>query len=69
MTVLSLVGRGFSMSEVYSLSVRQVLFLSKVNNRLKEIESIGTLQTLIASNNRQMDDMGFSNFTNQLRYG
>lgn len=51
------------------MSVRQVMFFAKVNNRLKEIETIGEMQTLIASNGRQMDDMGYSNFSNRLRYG
>ena len=69
MTVLSLIGRGFSLQEVYKLSVRQVMFFAKVNMRLKEIETIATIQTLIAANGRQMDEMGFSTFTNRLRYG
>lgn len=67
--LLTLVGRGFSLAEIYKLSVRKVMFLSKVNNRLKEIETISEMQTMIAANGRQMDEMGFTNFTNRLRYG
>ena len=67
--LLTLVGRGLSLAEIYKLSVRQVMFLSKVNNRLKEIETISGMQTLIAANGRQMDEMGFTTFTNRLRYG
>lgn len=67
--LLTLVGRGLSLAEIYKLSVRQVMFLSRVNNRLKEIETISGMQTLIAANGRQMDEMGFTTFTNRLRYG
>jgi len=58
-----------SLSEIYKLGVRQVMFLSKVNNRLKEIETIQQMQTFIAANGRQMDEMGYTNFVNRLRYG
>jgi len=67
--LLTLVGRGLSLTEIYKLSVRQVMFLSRVNNRLKEIDTISSMQTSIAANGRQMDEMGFSTFTNRLRYG
>lgn len=51
------------------MSVKQVIFLSKVNNRLKEIETLTDMQGWIASNGRQMEEMGFTSFTNRLRYG
>lgn len=61
--------RGFSKQEVYDMPIVQVMFLSKVNNRLKDIETLQSIQTSIASNGRQMEDMGFTGFTNRLRYG
>lgn len=51
------------------MPIRQVMFLSKMNNRLKEIETLHAIQTFIAAQGRQMDDMAFSSFTNKLRYG
>ena len=51
------------------MPIVQVMFLSKVNNRLKDIETLQSIQTSIASNGRQMEDMGFTGFTNRLRYG
>jgi hypothetical protein len=67
--LLTLVDRGLSLTEIYKLSIRQVMFLSRVNNRLKEIDTISEMQTLIAANGRQMGEMDFTSFTNRLRYG
>jgi hypothetical protein len=67
--LLSLVGRGLSITEVYRMSVKQVIFLSKVNNRLRDLEMLTEMQGWIASNGRQMEDMGYTSFTNRLRYG
>ena len=57
------------METIYQMSVRKVMFLARVNGRLKEIEALVDMQSQIASNGRQMDEMGFSTFTNKLRYG
>lgn len=67
--LLSLVDRGFSLKEVYSLSVKQVIFLHKVNSRYRDIKTLQEIQTGIAASGRQMDDLGFASFTNKLRYG
>lgn len=51
------------------MPIVQVMFLSKVNNRLKDIETLQQIQTTVASNGRQMEEMGYTSFTNRLRYG
>jgi hypothetical protein len=63
------VSRGFSKHEVFDLTVRQVLFLTTVNKRLRDFETLQQIQTLAAGNGRQMDEMAFTSMTNKLRYG
>ncbi len=67
--MLDLVSRGFSKQEVFDLTVRQVIFLTKVNKRLKDLEMLQDIQTLAAGGGRQMDEMAFTKLTNKLRYG
>ncbi len=69
MTMLDLIGRGLSKQEVFDLTVRQVMFLSKVNKRLKDFETLQEIQTMAAGGGRQMDEMAFTSLTNRLRYG
>jgi hypothetical protein len=66
---MELISRGFTKADIFGLSVQQVMFLAKVNNRLKELDTMSQIQTIVAANNRQMDDLAFSSFTNKLKYG
>ena len=51
------------------MPIRQVMFLTKVNNRLEEIEQLRDIQTLIAGAGRHLEEINFNSLMNQLRYG
>ena len=51
------------------MTVRQVMFLTKVNNRLHEIEQLQDIYTLIAAGGRQLEELSFTSMVNRLKYG
>lgn len=67
--LLDLIGRGFSISEIYAMNIRMVMFLAVVNGRLKQFDTLQSIQSSIAANNRQLDDLGFSSLMNKLKFG
>lgn len=45
------------------------MFFAKVNNRLEEIEQLGSIYTMIAAGGRQLEELAFVSMLNSLKYG
>lgn len=67
MNLLFLVARGFTQSEVYAMTLRQTILLSKAGNKLLKFERLALIKDRQVSG-QGIDEMDFNRHINSLKY-